>query len=73
MDSFERKELKRANASRNIWKARALDRQAELRKKDDKIRDLIESRDNWKEKSKKDQEALEDLKKKQKCQFHSNR
>ena len=63
MNSFERKELKRASISKEKWKDRALEYKIELRKKDDRIRDLTESRDKWRNKATATQSESEDLKK----------
>lgn len=64
MDSFERRQLKRSQDSCNKWKEKAIRRQLELRKKDDKIRDLQNSRGHWKEKFKQASEEIKELKKK---------
>lgn len=49
MNSFERKELKRAQASRDGWKTKAKSRRTELRKEKLRNRDLTQSRAMWKE------------------------
>lgn len=50
MNAEERKRLKRAIDSKEIWKQRALQRQRVLRLQELRIRDLEISRNNWKEK-----------------------
>jgi hypothetical protein len=49
MNSFERKKLKREQASKNNWKQKAMDRNNQLRKANLKIRDLTKSREIWKQ------------------------
>ncbi len=50
MNSYERKELKRAKESKENWKAKAMDRNKKLRAEKVKTRDLEKSRDMWKQK-----------------------
>lgn len=49
MNSFERKKLKREQASKDNWKQKAMDRNDRLRKAYLKIRDMTKSREMWKE------------------------
>lgn len=64
MDSFERKQLRRSQESCEKWKIKALGRQKELRKKDDKIRDLQKSKELWKDKFQRANKEVEEFKKK---------
>ncbi len=50
VNAEERKRLKRAIDSKEIWKQSALARQNKLRLQELRIRDLENSRNNWKEK-----------------------
>ncbi len=50
MNAEERKRLKRAIDSKEIWKQRGLERQRTLRLQQLRIRDLESSRNHWKEK-----------------------
>lgn len=50
MNAQERKTLKRALASKEIWKSKARERQKGMRLLQLKIRDLERSRTGWKEK-----------------------
>lgn len=47
MDSFERKDRKRMQESRDKWKEKAMSRHNQIRKLRSKIRDLTESRSMW--------------------------
>lgn len=50
MNSFERKDLKRAKESLTLWKKKAIEREKEIRKLQITVRDLKQSRKTWKEK-----------------------
>lgn len=52
MDSFERKDHKRALESRENWKTKAIDREQEIRKLKDRVRYLEGSRSQLKERLK---------------------
>ena len=51
MNSYERKTLKRAQASRSKWKQKAMSRLGILRKSNLRIRDLLKSRDMWRDRA----------------------
>ena len=49
MNSYERKALNRANDSKLKWKTKAIDRNTQLRAVKARIRDLVKSRQMWRE------------------------
>ena len=55
--------LRETRSSRDKWKAKALERQAEIAKKQVKTRDLEKSRDSWKTKAMQAQKETQELRK----------
>lgn len=51
MNSFERKALKRANESKAKWKQKAIERNKRLRAAQLRIRDLVKSRQIWRDRA----------------------
>ncbi len=61
MNASERKKLKRAMDSLAVWKRKAMTRNIRIRHMDRKVRELIESRTEWKKKNERLKEIIGSL------------